>query len=285
MIDPLSECDEEAAPAAGEPRIGGDDASGMRAIEAGELEGRYVAASSFRVKPEGHVNYEELTELAHARYRILRDLRRKDTFLVLPERYSITRIEADEPRAYEGAIHCCSTQESNFSEGGSFRLTARVMPTLTRVERYQMMERLRRVAHPQPKIEYPSEVECGVTCHFRAPGSDPKALVYGARATRDGAGFRVTLTTSAAEAKPLQDQLTSAGIFVDMHFEMEDRTILVSQIEIHPKKSIGPWLCGPLEERREGDSVVLTKRIDQPLWIWEVLVGYPHHHDQDLRGG
>lgn len=275
MVDPLFLSDDKASSATSAQEWPSDDASGMRAIEAGDPRGSHLGAPSNRVNAERSPVYEELTELAHAHYRILRDLRCDNSFLVLPERYCITRTEAGEAHAYEPALSYFGATEASSTAGGLLRLNARVMPNMTRVERHQMMETLRRVAHGEPQVQYPSEVECGVTCHVRASGSPPRAVVEGARVTRDAAGFHVTLTTDAAGSPSFQDQLVGVGVFVDLHFEMEDRTILVSQIEINPQRSSGPWLGGPLEERREGDTVVLTNRIEHPLWIWEILVGSP----------
>lgn len=221
-------------------------------------------------------SYEQLVELEHPSYQVYRSLAEADHFLIVPRRYRIVRRNYDEKFAYRPDLLSCSAEEEG-PDGVEevYRWTATVMPHIDAADVHRLRDTLTHQAQSEVQIQYPSEI-CGETSIDWTGVLFDLGPEVGARLSRSGQGYRVALSILETEVSRLRQILLGRGLRVEFTMKLGSELQVESIIDLSLLKIDGPWNFEPLKQLRSAEEVTLINRLDQPLWIWEVLVGTEH---------
>jgi hypothetical protein len=191
-------------------------------------------------------------------------------FLVLPKRYTITRFEPDDGRAYRPAIYLYSNVDAVHPERTSCILMATLRPAITR------------------PIAAPSSTPCARlrTLNRRSNGRRsclssratvgpyPAARVQPvsyAAAAKTPEGFQVSISAGIDQILQLKAMVETSGLAAGVTFPLADGTVLQSTLSVDLSHIDGPWEAGAVALTLADGRATLVNRVERAADIVDVL--------------
>jgi hypothetical protein len=238
----------------------GDTAIGCRdALTLGQIE--------FRLYEQIEVDLGD----AGSHLRVYRSLQVPGRFLVVPEMYSIARFEPGDSRAYRPAIYMFSSIDAVHPERSSCIIMATLQPAVPMFRRRHLLEVLRQKFHPDPTLEWPTELSSTPVIDWVIGDSGASGQIRAA-AAKVPDGFQVSLSAPIESALQLKSIIERAGVNAGAQFPLSDGTSLQTTLSVDLTKIEGPWSVGPVEAARSGGSVTLTNRVEQAIDLSELVL-------------
>jgi hypothetical protein len=243
------------------------DADGQKAI--GCRDAYRLGETEFKL-------YEEIRDILTAPqpgFRLYRSLQTPGRFLVVPERYLITRFEPSEgEKAYRPAIYLYSTVDAANPANTRCVVLATLQPDLPNYRRRELLDALRQRFHPSPIVEYPTELTCDLSYDWSVADGGAGATSLQIDVAKLWDSFQVSLTTDVAGVSQLQAMLTHGGVQGRAIFSFPDRTRLETTLRLDLSDITGPWEAGPVEARGDGSLAKLVNRIERAVQVSDLHV-------------
>lgn len=216
--------------------------------------------------------YQELP-IDNSNYRVYRSLPTPDRFVVVPKVYAIGRFEPSQgDKAYRPLALLYSTiDDLDNLKSSRCVIMATLQPDIPVFERVWLLDELRQNYHPNPILDYFTELEGEITCDWVLANSD--LLRLEAKATRLPDSFEVSLITDAIGVPQLQAIMQESGVKGVATLVLTDGTKFETTLNLQLSHIVGPWEAGPLEITKSRDNQLkLKNRIESTVNISEVLI-------------
>ncbi len=223
---------------------------------------------ALRLGQTSYRQYEEMTELAHARYRVYRSLQQPGRFLVLPAAYQITRYAPTEAgKAYRPVVAVYSSIDIAEPANNRVIFHATLQPDIPPFVRRELRTRL--LAHArEPVVEYPTEVQADLDYAWTVD----RSIKVEPSAVRTPDSFQVTLATDLAGALLVRTLLQAGGVHGSVSLRLPDGSVLQSPLMLGLDAITGPWETGPVETARVDGNLRLTNRTERTVDVSDLLV-------------
>lgn len=199
-------------------------------------------------------------------FSVFRSLQVPGRFLVLPKAYTITRFEPeDDARAYRPAVYLFSNVDAVHPEHTSCVLMATLRPAVTPANGRALVDALRTTAHPDPTLEWPTELAVEPRYTWAIPGD----VVHATAKTPEG--FQVSLTTNVDRILQLKAIVETSGLTASVVFPLPDATTLQSTLIVDLRRIDGPWEAGAVPLTIDGNLATLTNRVERAADVQDML--------------
>jgi hypothetical protein len=222
----------------------------------------------------GQTQFRILAEvpMGKTNFRVFRSLQVPGQFIVLPNVYAIGRYEPTEgERAYRPLILLYSTIDVDDLTNSRCVFLSTLQPVLTRFERAQLLDELRRKYHPNPTISYFTEQDGEVDFVWALP-TNGGLLRLEAEANRLPDSFQVSLVTDVIGVPQLQAIMAASGITGTATVKLPDGTELRTTLQLKLSNITGPWEAGPIEVITTAGSARLINHIQSVTNISKLLL-------------
>ncbi|MBL8529393.1 MAG: hypothetical protein JNL68_17045 [Burkholderiales bacterium] len=203
-------------------------------------------------------------------FSVFRSLQVPGRFLVLPKAYTISRYEPGDARAYRPAIYLFSNVDANHPERTSCILMATLRPALTPADRHALVDALRTAAHPDPTLEWPTELSVEPRYTWAIPGAGTASQIMPA-AVKTPDGFQISLASGVDQILQLKAIVETSGVVASVNFSLADGTNLQSTLSVDLRRINGPWEAGAVKVAISGDRASLTNLVERAADIEDVL--------------
>lgn len=201
-------------------------------------------------------------------FSVYRSLQVPGRFLVLPKAYTVTRFEPTDARAYRPAIYLYSNVDANHPEKTTCILTATLRPAVTPGSLRALLDALRKTTHPNPILEWPTELEAQPDYTWAIPGGASQISVAAAKTPE---GFQVSFSTGIEQTLLLRSMVETSGVTGGLAFRLSDGTSLQSTLVVDLGRVDGPWESGALAVAFGPDGAKLTNRVECSADVVEVF--------------
>ena len=207
--------------------------------------------------------------VAEPGFTVYRSVQVPGRFLVLPKAYTISRFEPADGRAYRPAIYLYSNVDANHPERTTCILTATLRPSVTPAARRALIDALRAKTHPNPTLEWPTELSVDPSYTWAIPGG-PSQITPAAARTPEG--FQVSLAAGVDQILLLKAMIETSGVTAGVAFKFADGTTLQSTLVVDLRRIDGPWESGAVTVEIAGVRATLTNRVERAADVQELLV-------------
>lgn len=201
-------------------------------------------------------------------FTVYRSLQVPGRFLVLPAAYTVTRFEPADPRAYRPAIYLFSNVDANHPERTNCILTATLRPAVTAASLRALLDTLRATVHPNPTLEWPTELQAQPVYSWAIPGGQPQIA---AAAVKTPEGFQVSFSAGIDQILLLKSMVETSGVIAGVAFTLADGTTLQSTLVVDLGRVDGPWDAGAVSVAVSAGVATLTNRIERAADIEDLF--------------
>lgn len=214
--------------------------------------------------------YEEITELRDAAYRVYRSLQQPGHFLIVPTRFCISRRAAGEADAFRPLVFLHALLDAEVAANNRVELRATLQPDLSPFKRRALKEQLK-AYDPAPVLRYPTDIPTQeVTFNWAL---DPDIAATAEADTLDAGGpfigtyFQMDLPSWQL----MRRVLDSPGISGSVCFTLADGSELSASLLLKLDYIRGPLASGPLELTAGNGQVRLTNRIERTVDVSDLV--------------
>jgi hypothetical protein len=203
-------------------------------------------------------------------FAVFRSVQVPGRFLIVPKAYTIARFEPDDTRAYRPAVYLYSNVDAVHPERTSCILTATLGPAVTPANRRALVDALRTAAHPDPTLEWPTELPIEPRYTWAIPGADGAFQIVPA-AAKTPEGFQIGIVAAVDQILQLKAIVEKSGLTAGVTFPLADGTTVQSTLIIDLGRIDGPWQAGAVSLALAGDHATLVNRVERAADVVDVL--------------
>jgi hypothetical protein len=226
--------------------------------------------------------YGLLPEQSNSLYRIYRSLQMSERFLVVPTAYQISRFGPEEvDKAYRPTAFLYSTIDPEDLSNSRCVIECTLQPDVPAYARRELADKLSRLYHRSPVIEYITEVESQVKYEWSLPSAGAHPIQP--QATKLWDAFMVSLNTDVNGVPQLQAMLATGAIAGHVRFTLPDGTTLGTNLYLDLRRITGPWNGGPVETVLKDSQAHMTNQIERPVNVSDLQVYSPGQPMQTVQ--
>jgi len=214
--------------------------------------------------------YEEITELHTARYRVYRSLQQPGQFLLLPAQFCISRRSASEADAYRPLIFLHALLDAKDTANNRVELRATLQPDLTLFERSELLERLKGY-DIQPVLEYPTDIDSEAVNFTWVIDPQIAATIEASPLDTAGPFLSTYFQMDLPSWQLMLSILNSSGLSGSISFELADGTHLSANLLLKLDHIRGPWEVGPLAVTHNQNQLSLTNKIERTVEVSDLV--------------
>jgi hypothetical protein len=225
---------------------------------------------AFKLGEIVYKEYEEISSLSDEQYVVYRSLAQPGRFVLLPERYCITRREVGEPDAYRPLIFLNALLDPEIPTNNKVEFRVTLQPDVPLFKIHQLEEKLK-AYHPSPMIEYPTAVQhTGFNINWAI---DPAIAATAENALIDASGPFISayFKSDLPGWQLLKSVLASPGISGSIAVNLADGSQFLSNLLLKLDVVRGTWKNGPLHVSTEAGQTTLTNKTEGKINVIDLI--------------